>query len=119
MPSSARTRATVAAKPGRLVGGHPGHRLVEQQQGRLGAQGPGQLHPLAHPVGQRGHRPVQHTAQLEQVGDLGHPPLLFGLLPPRRRECRSPAVRKPARVSRCRPSSRFCATVADADRARF
>jgi len=32
---------------------------------------------------------------------------------------RSPAATKPDRVSRCRPSSRFWATVAEADRARF
>ena len=56
-----------------LLGVHAGHRLVEQQQARLGAQGAGDLDPLLVAVGQHADRGVQLVAELEELGDLADP----------------------------------------------
>ena len=75
MPSSSRTARSVAAIAGRLVGGHAGDRLVEQQQGRLGAQGAAELDALALAVGEVAHGPVELPSRSEQLGDLARPAL--------------------------------------------
>ena len=68
-----------------LVVDHAGDGLVEQQQLGLRAQRPGQLDALARAVGQRADRTLE-LAEAEQLGDLPHPRLVLGPLPPGARQ---------------------------------
>ena len=50
-----------------LFGVHPGHRLVEQQQRRLGGERPAQLDPFLQAVGQASHRDLANRLDLEEL----------------------------------------------------
>ena len=96
---------------GGLVRVHAGRRLVEQQQVRLDAQGPGDLHPLLVAVRQAAGgdgrslspRPTKAAISLARARCRRSSRRAGG--------SRSAAARNPARVRWCRPSMRFSSTV--------
>src|SRR5881628_697858 len=67
-----------------LLDVHPRHRLVQQQERRLGRQRPGQLHALLQAVGQPARRRLADGLDLQEVDDaLDERPVLELLAPGR------------------------------------
>ncbi len=75
----------VGDEPGHFLfflGVHPGHRFIQQQQGRPGDQRPAQLDALLQTVGQVAHRHITQGLQLQQLQNvLGLAPKRLGLAP--------------------------------------
>ena len=86
MPSASRDCTIERAISADLVDVHAGHRLVEQQQVRLGADRARHLDALAHAVGERAHRRLEDLGQAPQGGDAVDDALLLGELLARARQ---------------------------------
>ncbi len=96
----------------RFLGVHPGGRLVEQQQRRLGRQGAGDLHPPLVAVGELGREAVEgrRRAAPRRPAARGR---ARGPRAPRRAPTAGGRSRRPgpARIRACRPTITFSTAV--------
>ena len=118
MPNSVVDVEDEAAHVLLLLDVHAGHRLVEQQQRRLGGERARELDALLQAVGQPPDRRLADVLDLEEVDDLLDLPAVRELLAPRRPEPER-LLEEVAFILRLRPVMMLSSTVMPLNSAMF